>query len=79
MNKIIRVSSWLTIFLFVGTVICVVAFNLIGQEVDAQGILHEPFFLAPLSLFFLLLSIIAGGVNIFVRMLRARNKKMINQ
>lgn len=28
---------------------CSVAFNLIGSTVDADGVLHEPFFLVPIG------------------------------
>ena len=79
MNKVIRVSSWLGILLFTGAVVCIVAFNLIGSEVDTQGMLHEPFFLIPLFLLFLLFSLIAGAVNIFARTAQTRLKKQINQ
>ncbi|MBK8419153.1 DUF3955 domain-containing protein [Candidatus Villigracilis saccharophilus] len=79
MNKIIRVSSWLSILLFVGAVVCMLAFNMIGAEVDAQGMLHEPFFLIPLFWLFFMFSLIAGGVNILARITQTKQKKQISQ
>ncbi len=79
MNKIIRVSSWLGVLLFVGAVVCMLAFNMIGAEVDAQGMLHEPFFLIPLFWLFFMFSLIAGGVNILARITQTKQKKQISQ
>lgn len=74
MNKVIRVSSWLGVLLFVGAVVCIVAFNMIGSEVDSQGMLHEPFFLIPLFWLFLTFSLIAGGVNISAQIAQTKRK-----
>lgn len=79
MNKVIRVSSWLGVFLFVGAAACIVTFNMLGAEVDSQGMLHEPFFLIPLFWLFLMFSLIAGGVNIFARIAQTKHKKEISQ
>lgn len=79
MNKIIRVSSWLGVLLFVGAVVCMLAFNMIGAEVDAQGMLHEPFFLIPLFWLFFMFSLIAGGVNILAQITQTKQKKQISQ
>lgn len=79
MNKIIRVSSWLGVLLLVGAVVCMVAFNMIGSEVDAQGMLHEPFLLIPLFWLFFMFSLMAGGVNIFARIAQTKQKKQIRQ
>ena len=78
MNKVIRVSSWLGVLLFAGAVVCIVTFNMIGSEVDSQGILHEPFFLIPLFWLFFMSSLIAGGVNIFARIAQTKHKKEIS-
>ena len=78
MNKLIRVSSWVGVFLVIGAFACMVAFNVIGQEIDAQGILHEPFFLIPLFWLCVMLSLIAGGVNLFARIMMAKEKKRAN-
>jgi prepilin signal peptidase PulO-like enzyme (type II secretory pathway) len=79
MNKVIKSSSWLGILFFTGAVLCMVAYNMIGQEVDAQGVLQEPFFLIPLFWLFLALSIITGVVNIVSRIIRARSTKTASQ
>lgn len=75
MNKVIRVSSWLGVLLFIGAVVCIVAFNMIGSEVDSQGMLHEPFFLIPLFWLFLTFSLIAGGVNISAQIAQTKRKR----
>jgi len=75
MNKVIRVSSWLGVLLFVGAVVCIVAFNMIGSEVDSQGMLHEPFFLIPLFWLFLTFNLIAGGVNISAQIAQTKRKR----
>ncbi len=77
MNKVLKVSSWLGVLLFIGAMICIAAFNMIGSEVDAQGMLHEPFFLIPLFWLFFMSSLLAGGVNIFARNAQTKHKKEI--
>ena len=74
MDKFVRVSSWMVFCLLIGAVVCVGAFNVIGQTVDAEGVLREPFFLIPIFWLFLLLSLIAGIANILARVIRARRK-----
>ena len=74
MDKFVRVSSWMVFYLMIGAVVCVSAFNIVGQTIDAEGVLHEPFFLIPLFWLFLLLSIIAGIANILAHVIRARRK-----
>jgi len=54
-----------------GAVGCRVAFGLIGSRVDAQGVLHEPFALLPISAFLLLGS---GAVLILAWALRSRHR-----
>jgi len=79
MNRVIRVSSWLGVLLFVGAVVCIAAFTMIGSEVDAQGMVQEPFFLIPLFWLFLLFSLIAGGVNIVARIAQIIHQKKLRQ
>ena len=74
MNKFVRVSSWMVFCLLIGAIVCMSAFNVIGQTVETEGVLHEPFFLIPFFWLFLLLSLIAGIANIFARVIRARRK-----
>lgn len=56
---------------------CVIAFNVIGSYVDAQGFLREPFFLAPVGVL-LVLTGFGGGLLLLlwrgVARLRARRK-----
>lgn len=74
MDKFVRISSWIVFCLLIGAVVCVTAFNIIGQTVDAEGVLHEPFFLIPLFWLSILLSLIIGIANILARIIRARRK-----
>lgn len=67
MNKTIRISTWLSVGLFVAAVTCIVAYNAIGAEIDAQGFLRESFFLIPFFWLFLLSSLISGAVSIVAR------------
>jgi hypothetical protein len=41
---------------------CLVAFRLIGSEVDADGVLREPFALIPIGWFSISLGLILGGI-----------------
>ena len=79
MRKLVKVSPWLGLGLFATAIVCITAFNMIGQEVDAQGILHEPFFLIPLTWLFLFISLIAGGVNVVARVIQSRSKGKENR
>ena len=38
--------------------LCLLAFNLIGSTVDAQGVLHEPFGLLPIGFFLMVLGVL---------------------
>ncbi|MBI3172605.1 MAG: DUF3955 domain-containing protein [Chloroflexi bacterium] len=67
------------VLLFVGAVVCLIAFNMIGSEIDSQGVLHEPFFLIPLFWLLIISSLIAGGVNVIARFVQAKGKKAISQ
>ena len=48
--------------------LCLLAFNLIGSTVDAQGVLHEPFGLLPIGFLLIVL-----GALIYIYQL-AKNK-----
>ncbi|MFZ2487254.1 MAG: DUF3955 domain-containing protein [Anaerolineae bacterium] len=75
MNMAIRISSSLGILLLGAAISCVVAFNMIGSEVDAQGVLHEPFFLIPLFWLFFMSSLAAWGLAIAARLARKNMSK----
>ena len=79
MNKVIQISSWFGALLFIEALVCVIAYNIIGSKVDAQGVLQEPFFLIPLFWLFLMFSLLAGGINLIARIIQAKRKKAINQ
>lgn len=51
-------------------VITIVTFNIIGSTIDAQGVLHEPFFLIPLFWLLSLSSIISMVVAVVIRRTR---------
>ncbi len=51
--------------------ICLLAFHRLGSHVDAQGVLHEPFFLLPVGYALLVCGVIAGVAG-GVRRARAR-------
>jgi hypothetical protein len=44
-----RIVGWASVTLMVGALACWGGFHLIGQEIDAEGFLHEPFALIPLG------------------------------
>ncbi len=44
--------------LLVAGALCLLAFNLIGSTVDAQGVLHEPFGLLPIGFFLMVLGVL---------------------
>jgi len=52
-------------YLFISlTIIFMLAFNLIGSEVDANGVLQEPFFLIPFSYLTFVLGIIFAIISV---------------
>ncbi|PPR08678.1 MAG: hypothetical protein CFH44_00822 [Proteobacteria bacterium] len=51
-NTISKTNVISAIFIILG-LICAIAFNSIGQTIDENGILHEPFGLIPLSYIFI--------------------------
>ena len=64
MTKKTKTVSWVSVAFLIFAAACVVAFNLIGSTVDADGMVHEPFFLLPFAALFVLLSIITGLIAI---------------
>lgn len=63
-------SFWRLSILGAGlAIIALVAFNLIGSTIDAQGVLHEPFFLIPV---FWVLTLISVGCAIVALIVRQR-------
>lgn len=48
-------------------VITLITFNLVGSTVDAQGVLHEPFFLIPLFWLLSFSSLITAVVALVIR------------
>lgn len=47
--------------------VTIITFNIIGSTVDAQGMLHEPFFLIPLFWLLSLSSIITAVIALVIR------------
>jgi len=54
---------WLTGLLVIGALGFMIAYQLLPQTIDAQGFLHEPFFLIPLSYLCGLLALITGLIT----------------
>ncbi len=75
MDKTIRISSWASILFFLGAFLSWGAYQLIGQEVDAQGVLREPFFLIPLTWLFIGLGLLSALLFLLMRMVKAVRKK----
>lgn len=57
----------ITLLCVVAAVITLVTFNLVGSTIDAQGVLHEPFFLIPLFWLLSLISIVTTVVALVIR------------
>lgn len=49
---------------------CVIAFRMIGQTIDQNGVLHEPFFLAPIGSLLLLIGFGGAALLGLWRLLR---------
>ena len=75
MDKTIRISSWASILFFLGAFLAWGAYQLIGQEVDAQGVLREPFFLIPLTWFLIGLGLLSAFLFLLTRMVKVIRKK----
>ena len=75
MEKTIRISSRASTLFFLGAFLSWGAYQLIGQEVDARGVLREPFFLIPLTWFLIGLGLISALLFLLTRMVKAIRKK----
>ena len=53
---------------------CLLAFNLIGSTIDAQGILHEPFGLIPIGWLLIVIGVLTGTAAIIRSLLRGRSR-----
>ena len=64
-NNILKQLSRKLAYLFISlTIIFMLAYNLIGSEVDANGVLKEPFFLIPFSYVSFVLGIIFAVISV---------------
>jgi ABC-type polysaccharide/polyol phosphate export permease len=64
-NNILKQLSRKLAYLFISlTIIFMLAFNLIGSEVDANGFLQEPFYLIPFSYLTFVLGIIFAIISV---------------
>jgi hypothetical protein len=64
-NNILKQLSRKLSYLFISlTIIFMLAYNLIGSEVDANGVLQEPFFLIPFSYLTFVLGIIFAIISV---------------
>ena len=64
-NNILKQLSRKLAYLFISlAIIFMLAFNLIGSEVDADGVLQEPFFLIPFSYVSFVLGIIFAVISV---------------
>jgi hypothetical protein len=70
MKKWIKISTWLSAVFLIGGLVSGSAYYLIGQEVDAQGFLHEAFALIPLTYLFAALAVLLGGVSVIARLVQ---------
>ncbi len=62
-----RFLGWASVILLAGAVACWGAYRWIGSEVDAEGILREPFALIPLGWLCLLGALVGGIAYMFIR------------
>lgn len=65
------ILKWSSVTLMGIGLSCMVAFRIIGSEVDAQGALREPFALIPLGWLSLVLGVILGVAYLLARMIAA--------
>jgi cytochrome bd-type quinol oxidase subunit 2 len=72
MAKKSKTFTFISIISLIVAIVCIITFSLIKPTVDADGLVHEPFFLLPLFFIFLFISIIT---LIFALYVRAKAKK----
>ncbi|MBW8809902.1 MAG: DUF3955 domain-containing protein [Lysobacter sp.] len=53
---------------------CLLAFNLIGSTIDAQGMLHEPFGLIPIGWLLIVIGAVTGTIAVARRLWRGRSR-----
>ena len=63
-NTLKQISRKLAYIFISLTIIFMLAFNLIGSEVDANGTLQEPFFLIPFSYLSFVLGIVFAIISV---------------
>ena len=67
-NNILKRLSRNLAYLFISlAIIFMLTFNLIGSEVDAMGVLQEPFFLIPFSYLSFALGIIFAIISVVIK------------
>lgn len=66
-------SLWISALLFLGGIISWGAYTLIGSEVDAQGILHEPFALIPVGWLLIFVGLVVSISHWVKQLTRAHN------
>jgi ABC-type polysaccharide/polyol phosphate export permease len=67
-NNILKRLSRNLAYLFISlTIIFILAFNIIGSEVDQNGTLQEPFFLIPFSYLSFVLGIIFAIISVVMK------------
>ncbi|MTI65620.1 MAG: DUF3955 domain-containing protein [Firmicutes bacterium] len=54
---------------------CAIIYNIIGSEVSSDGTLVEPFFLIPLSYFFIAISIVIGLLSVILKFKKINDEK----
>ncbi|WP_455542213.1 DUF3955 domain-containing protein [Intestinibacter sp.] len=63
-------KKYLTLFPFLVTIGCAIAYNIIGCRVLADGILDEPFFLVPIGWFFFFIGILTVLIQLIIYLKR---------
>lgn len=64
MKKRKSIFKWVSIAFFLATLVAGVAYQIVGQTIDSQGYLQEPFALIPLSWLFFFLGAITGLIHL---------------
>lgn len=70
-----RILGWACVTLMVGTLACWGGFHLIGQEIDGEGFLHEPFALIPLGWLCAFGALGTGLAYTLIRLVQARSRR----
>ena len=63
MKKQIIIEAWLIVL----GVICILLFKVVGSSLDAQGFLHEPFFLLPIGYAFIALGLCSMVTSLLMK------------